>query len=224
MATLTVAGFPVVRGRVTVPRVGPWHAEVRLDADAPPSGAVALSWGDGAATWSGYVLPTRSGTYATGGPSQVRLVGGAGGLGRALDGASYRSTTPRVVLGQILAAAGERLSGTSPAATLDRSLARWSRSAGTAGAQVDRLALALGVLWRVLPDGSVYVGPSPGGAVDLGAQGSVTRRVPAERLVTVATDAPWTLQVGQTVEGLVVDQIVHHLDPERIRSDLWQTA
>lgn len=224
MPTLTVAGSAVVRGRVTVPRVGPWHAEVRLDADVPPSGAVALSWGDGAATWRGFIVPGRAGAYTTGGPSQVRVVGGAGGLSREVDGASYRSTTPRVVLGQILSAVGERLSGASPAATLDRSLARWSRAAGPAGAQVDRLARTLGVPWRVLPDGSVYFGPEVAGALDLGAQGSVTRRLPADALVQVATDTPWTLTVGLTLDGVRVEQIVHHLGPDRIRSDLWRAT
>lgn len=224
MPLLTVAGSAVTRGRLTVPRVGPWHAEMWLDADTAPSGAVSLSWADGEAIWQGFVVPGRGGVYTTGGPAQVWLVGGAGGLSATLSGASYRNVTPRTVLTQILSSAGERLSGTSPAATLDGSLARWSRSAGTTAAQVTRLTDALGVLWRVLPDGSVYVGAEPGGTLTLGKEDSVTQRHPSLALTTVATSTPWTLTVGQTFEGAGIDQIVHHITSHRIRSDLWRKA
>lgn len=224
MATLTVAGRAVVRGRVTVPLIGPWHAEVRLDADAPPSGAVTLSWGNGAASWQGSVLPARAGVYAEGGPVQVWLVGGAGGLTRTVPGESFRNATPRAILSRILADAGERLSGTSPGAVLDQNLPRWSRAAGPAGAQVGRLCEALGVPWRVLPDGTVYVGPTPSPALDLGKDGAVTRRLPAAAAVEVSVATPWTLAVGATLDGVPIEQIVHHLSPERIRSTLWRTA
>ena len=102
MPTLTVADKAVTRGHVIVPRQGAWHAELWLDADTAPSGAVALSWADGEATWQGTVV--RGGVVTEGGPAAVRLVGGAGGLGKALPGASYRNVSPRVIVGQILAA------------------------------------------------------------------------------------------------------------------------
>ena len=40
-ATLSVAGKAVTRGHVTVPRQGAWHADLWLDADTAPSGAVS---------------------------------------------------------------------------------------------------------------------------------------------------------------------------------------
>lgn len=224
MAVLTIAGKSVTRGRVRVPRQGAWHVEAWLDADTAPIGAAALVWGDKAAAWQGTLVPALSGVYVTGGPAQVRVVGGAGGLQTALPGASYRNVSARVILGQILAAAGERLSGASPAATLDPILARWSRAAGTAAAQVGRLSEALGVLWRVLPDGSVYVGPEPGGTLTLGKDDAVVERLPGESRLTLATAAPWALTVGQAFEGAAIDEIIHTLGPDKTRSDLWRAA
>lgn len=222
MTALTIGGYAVSRGRVTVPRVGPWHADAWLDADVAPSGAVSLVWGQSEATWQGYVLPGRAGVYTEGGPVQVWIVGGTNGLSARVPGASYRNVTARTVLTQILTAAGERLSGTSPATSLDVTLARWSRSDGVASAQVARLADALGLVWRVLPDGTVYVGPEIGGTLTPGKDDAVTDRRPALARLTVATSEPWTLAVGQTFEGQVIEQIVHHVTKDRTRSELWR--
>lgn len=222
MTALTIGGRAVSSGRVTVPRIGPWHAEAWLDADLAPSGAVPLVWGQSDATWQGYVVPGRAGVYTEGGPAQVWVVGGAGGLASRAPGASYRNVTARTVLTQILAAVGERLSGTSPAAPLDAALPRWSRAEGVAAAQVTRLVDALGLIWRVLPDGAVYVGPEPGGTLTLGKDEAVTDRRPALARATVATSAPWALAVGQTFEGQVIEQIVHHITKDRTRSELWR--
>ena len=217
--TLTVAGKAVTRGHVLVPRTGAWHGTVWLDADTAPTGAASLVWGDNEATWSATVV--RGGVLAEGGPAEVRIVGGGGGLGAALPGASYRNVSPRTLLGQILPAAGERLSGTSPAATLDAILARWSRAAGPCGQQVSRLTEAIGALWRVLPDGSVYVGPETRGAITLPAHTQVTGRLPDLGRVTLASATPWAFLPGQTLDGVRVDQIVLRISDREVRTELW---
>jgi hypothetical protein len=222
VALLTVTGLAVTRGRVVLPREGGWHADLWLDADTAPSGAVALSWGDGAAAWQATVVPGRVGVATEGGPAAVRLAGGAGGLAVVLDGQSYRNTSVRIILGHLLAAAGERPSPTSPAATLDLLLPRWSRMRASAGAQLDALASSLGVLWRVLPDGSVYVGPEPGGTLTLDESGAVTARAPAVGRTIVAVAAPWTLTPGQSFEGARIDEIIHRISDREVRSELWR--
>lgn len=222
MALLTVAGFPVTRGRVVLPREGGWHADLWLDANTAPSGGVALSWADGAATWQAAVVPGRAGVATEGGPASVRLVGGAGGLATVLDGQSYRNTSARIILGHLLGAAGERLSPTSPASVVDLLLPRWSRMRASAGTQLDALASALGVLWRVLPDGSVYVGPEPGGTLTLDADSAVTNRAPAVGRIIVAVATPWTLVPGQSFEGARIDEIIHRITDREVRSELWR--
>lgn len=221
MPVLSVAGKSVTRGAVVLPRLGAWHADLWLDADVAPSGAVALSWGDGAATWRGTVV--QGGAVTEGGPAAVRVVGGAGGLGRQLPGQSYRNASARAVLEQILVASGERLSGTSPATSLGSLQARWSRAAAPAGQQIGRLVASLGLLWRVLPDGSIYVGPEPGGRLTLDKDSQVVARAPALGRVTLAPSAPWVLRAGQTFEGAVLHEIVHRIAPSEIRSELWRS-
>lgn len=216
---LTVAGKTALRGHVVVPLTGAWHGTAWLDADTAPTGPASLVWGDREATWSATVL--RGGVLTEGGPAEVRFVGGAGGLATALPGGSYRNVSPRSLLGQILPGGGERLSGTSPAASLDTVLARWSRDAGTCGQQVSRLTAALGLLWRVLPDGTVYVGPEPGGTLTLDASTQVVHRNPALGSVTLASSAPWSFRVGQTYDGRRIDQIVHRFSPREVRTELW---
>lgn len=216
---LTVAGKAVTRGHLTVPRTGAWHGVLWLDADTAPSGAVALSWGQAEATWSATVV--RGGVTTEGGPASVYLVGGAGGLGTSVPGGSYRNVTPRTLLGQILPAVGERLSGTSPSATLNTTLARWSRSTGSAGQQVSRLADATGALWRVLPDGTVYFGPEVTSALTLLADEQVVQRNPALGRATVASSSPWRFLPGVTFEGRRVDVVHHTFSPREVRSDLW---
>ena len=146
---LTVAGKAALRGHVLIPRVGAWHGTLWLDADTAPTGAASLVWGDSEATWSATIL--RGGVMTEGGPAEVRFVGGGGGLATALAGGSYRNTSPRSLLGQILPGGGERLSGTSPTTTLDAAIARWSRDAGTCGQQIARLADSLGADASKLP-------------------------------------------------------------------------
>ena len=151
-----VAGKAALRGHVLIPRVGAWHGTLWLDADTAPTGAASLVWGDSEATWSATIL--RGGVMTEGGPAEVRFVGGGGGLATALAGGSYRNTSPRSLLGQILPGGGERLSGTSPTTTLDAAIARWSRDAGTCRYVQDRLREAAVTVRHWLADGAaVYV-------------------------------------------------------------------
>lgn len=219
MAYLTCAGAPVTAGTVTVPRRGAWHARLRLDAATAPPGAVELAWEGSTVPWRGTVA-ARAGALVEGGPVELLLVGGAGGLGRSLPGASYRQVTARVVLGQLLAAAGEQLAGGTLPAVLGRQLARWTRVAGTAGAQLDALASALGVGWRVLPDGGVWLGVDAGAALVLPDDATLVHRRPASGRVEVATAQPWALASGATFEGAPILAIEHQIAPTCLRSTL----
>jgi len=219
VAFLTVAGLAVTAGTVTVPRRGAWHARVRLDAATPPTGAVALSWEGAAAPWRATVT-ARAGVLVSGGPVELLLVGGAGGLGKSLPGGSYRQATVRLVLGQLLAAAGEQLAGATLPSLLDRLLARWSRAAGPAGAQLASLAAALGVTWRVLPDGGVWLGTDAGAPLVLPDDATLVHRRPASGRVEVATAQPWALASGGTFEGAPILAIEHQIAPTSLRSTL----
>ncbi len=149
----TANGIPVVSANLTFPRIGTWVADVLVDTDQGLAGAVELDIG-------GLVLKGsvwRSGVTIT--RTQARVVGGARGLGVQLKSRFYRQVPARIVLNDLLSEAGERLSSTSDPTLLSRNLSAWARfelpASDCLRALVDD---ELAACWRVLPDGSVWVG------------------------------------------------------------------
>jgi len=137
---------------------GNWTAHLELsDLVEPPTGKITLTWLGRAL--SGQVL---RGGRSTAGRVFVYVAGGNGDLGApippVLPAKAYRNVQVRVVLADIMVASGESLSSTSEASIMARSLATWPRRNDTACALLDDLARELGVIWRVLPDGSIYFG------------------------------------------------------------------
>ena len=156
MALLTLGDSPVLSGSITRPLRGAWSADLEVDADAAPTGTLTLS--GASLSLVGTVVTSQSWNDR----QRCRVVGGKNGMGRTLGPSWFRSTTLRTVVAATLTAAGEMLSPTSDAATLALPVVAWARLRSTAAASLETL-LALyapAALWRVLPDGSVYVGPA----------------------------------------------------------------
>jgi hypothetical protein len=124
-----------------------------------------------------------------------------------------------VVLGQLLAAAGEVLAPSTSTALLDRLLPRWTRQGGPAGAQIEALARVLGVGWRVLPEGGVWLGERPAPLV-LPPEATLLRRRPLPGVIEVALPRPWALVPGGTFEGRRVGSVAVSLSPSHLRGSL----
>ena len=147
---LTLNGRPVLRASVLLPRVGVWVADVTVDTDEDLLGAQDL-------VVEGVTL--RGAVHRGGvayGRWSGRLVGGAAGLPEAVPPVAQYTTTLGTALADVLREAGETLSATS--ADLSRSVTRWHRAAGTGAQAVGDVARAAGLSWRVLLDGTVWVG------------------------------------------------------------------
>lgn len=157
------AELAVREGDLFFPYRGTWTAHVTL-AEAPdelPSGRCTLRWHG--LDCAGYLL--RIGTAE--GETSALVVGGAGGLARTVD-AKYYANQPQLRLpaSEVLSAVGERLSASSTASVLSQVLPSWPRRRDLAGRLLDDLADAAGAIWRVLPDGSIWIGTDswvPGG-------------------------------------------------------------
>ena len=147
---LTLNGLPVLRATVLLPRLGVWVADVVVDTTEDLVGAQDLVL-DGV---------TLRGAVHRGGVAygrwSGRLVGGAAGLPQAIPPVAQYTTTLAVALADALREAGETLSATS--ADLSQGVTRWHRAAGTAAQAVGDVARAAGLSWRVLLDGTVWVG------------------------------------------------------------------
>lgn len=188
-----------------LPRMGAWVADVALDADVPPAGAVVLALGGGALRLTGTVVA--AGTGAVRGTARVRLVGGGGGLRKGLAAAGYVNAPLSVPLRAALSEGGETLAPESDAGALGTLLPRWGRVAGTCASAVALLAARAGMTWRVLPSGGVWLGPEVWRQA--GGEYEVLEEMPQQRAVVVASDAPRVLP-GQTFLGRRVNQVVHH--------------
>lgn len=149
MSDVTLNNVPASACAVLLPRLGAWTADVELDTDRGPTGAVTLAVG--ALTLRGAIV--RGAAFEGG--WRGRVVGGAGGLRRDVAAVAQRGGTLAVALRDALAAAGEAL---APGDDLSEAAPLWHRLAGPAGAAVADVARAAGCAWRVLPDGGVWVG------------------------------------------------------------------
>lgn len=151
MSDLTVAGLPVLRGDVLLPRVGAWSADLILDADEAPSGVVALESVAGARL-VGFVERAN----ATEGRVEVRLRGGRGQLTRELAPVAYRpvgGVRVRTILEDLARESGEELSPNIATEITETFLPAWSRERGTTARALRAIAAALSCSWRFDPDG-----------------------------------------------------------------------
>lgn len=214
-------GEPLWQAVVVLPQLGPWHADLVLVGDEPPSGRVVLEvLGQ---TYQGVVVA--AGVFA--GRATARVVAGAGRLGTLLPAKTYRNPVAvSELVGDVLAEAGEAFSVLVPTTSLITFLPRWWRVAGTAEAALARIAQHLGWRWRLLPDGGLWLGsaqPAPP-APPLEPDQFLEHR-PEERLVLVAAEeASWepgqllTLPQGDQV---VIADVEHRVEEVESRTVLF---
>jgi hypothetical protein len=214
VSELLVNDAPVHSGRVLIPRRGVWSADLVLDVEAVPEGGLlTLQRGDG----TPLLVGTARRAAARSGRVELRLVGGAGGLARALGPKSYRSPTVQLLLQDLATEAGETLSSTLAPGLRTQVLPAWVRRAGLASHCLAGLARALGVTWRVLPDGTLWLGEETWPEVDPDHEllGDHATSASAE----IATDTlPGELVPGTTFLGRRVSLVEHTIEPDRSRT------
>jgi hypothetical protein len=217
MAFCTVNGAPVLAGSISLPRVGVFTVDVELPAPADHSttltGAAALQLG---------TALSLSGTFARSGLDgrgriRCRIVGGKGGLGKTLSPRSYLGVPMRIPLTDILNDAGEKLSSTADPTILAFQMPAWSRMSAIAGVSLAALVAAAGANWRVLTDGTLWVGteswpPSTMQAVAVSYEPEAKRR-------TFASISP-TVLPGQTYGGEHVVFVQHLITSRTLRTVL----
>jgi hypothetical protein len=210
-------GFAVTRGAISLPRIGIWSARLTLDAEELPLGPATLAVGTPPVTLEATVLrPALMGQAA-----EVLLVGGAGGFSKRVAPKDYQDVPIRVVLADLLSEVGERLSSASDPNLDTLMLPRWTRMGGPARDAIVQLSETLGVSWRVLPDGSTYVGRET--YPKSTSKGEVLERVPGEDLMVVATESVDILP-GEVFDGRRVSYIEYVISSAQVRSTIWCEA
>ena len=172
----TVNGLPVVSGRLMIPLVGMWTADLELSGAGALQGAVTVIIGN--MTLQGAVY--RSSSF--GGTTRVRLVAGAGGWRTVVPAQGYGNAggvSCATVLNDVAAACGEAVNPPSGVML------------GNAWTRPDDVAST--VLWQL-----VAVGAIPSWYVDL----TGTTQCVAWPASTIST--PFTVTDQKPDEGLVV--------------------
>lgn len=212
---LSVNGFLCVRGRISLPLVGAWVADVVAEPDdvdgsfPGPGSAVTMTIGEQG--FSG-VVRRASSPFGT---VFARLIGGAGGLPTQLDAKSYQNTTVQNVLEDILDDCGETLASNSDQGLMAQPLPFWVRMATPGWQALSMLIRTVTAgAWRVLPNGTIWVGVDtyPGTSLE---SFELLSYLPQELRAEIYSDNP-TLLPGQAFLGGNVSGVEHAIEPARI--------
>ena len=224
---LTASGFMALRARISLPLTGTWTADVSLDPASsgsalPVQGAgLTISLGEGGFTLQGYCRRVNNAF----GTVYARVIGGAGGLPETIDAKAYQGATFGIILQDILGQVGESLSATTPSAITNTTVPFWTTIQGpcwrTLAALVDEARTITGTLvnWRVLPDGTIYLGPETWAAASM-TTFDLLSWSPQELEASFYAPNP-TLLPGQTWQQGQVSNVEHVVDPVKVRSRVW---
>jgi len=220
VAFATLNGVPIHDGRICMPRIGAWHADLAATMDAP-SGRCTLAI-DGGPTLVG--TAHRSGSWLD--TAHVRMVAGADGLGKRALPRHYRGASLRIVLLDLLATAGETLSGAAGASVLRLNFDAWTTIGQSVGRMIGALLadsrLPAATAWRLLPDGTLWVGqeswPDSGLAPVTDYQD--LSEDPAIGALELGVEEP-TLLPGTLLGGRKVSYVEHRISGETTRTSVW---
>lgn len=224
MSLVTCGDASVMRGRIVLPSSGNWVADLAIDATKAPTGSVTIAAADGI-TLKGTVLDDRTAVHLD--VCYLRVVGGAGGLWKDVSGA-YRRAQLRDPLGAIMTTTGETLSMSVSSSVLGVPLDLWTLGRCRAARALDDLATAatkaLGqaIRWRVLDDGSVWIGAEAWTATSMQAADVIVDVIPDERRVELGVET-LTLLPGVNLDEVGnVAAVEHWIRPDKLRTWAWQ--
>lgn len=222
MATLSINNIAAV-GTVSIPRIGAWHADLSMDTDDASqfAGMLSLVIGDGASTITLVGTPKRIGAYT--GTVSMRLVAGAAKLATPAKAKYYSLPTLKIPLTDLISDAGETLSSSADAAVLGTQLLAWANTPRPTAFNITSLLASgsVGTSWRMLADGTVWVGPEawPDASLDY----VLLNSWPEENKIEISSEAP-VLMPGTVLDGLKISYVEHHITAAVVHSFAWVEA
>jgi hypothetical protein len=198
----------VTSGQVLLPRTGVWLADLRVNDQDALTDRLVMKLG-------AVAMPSAvAKAELIGGMTEVRLVGGAGGLGEPARPKHYHRPLVRHVFADLLRDSGEVQAAASTPAVLSKDLEAWTTLGLSTGAMLASLCRVAGsdVNWRVLADGTVWIGietwpDSPVDARTIESDGANAASI-------IGTDIPG-LWPGTLLGGRRVDYVRHDLEADR---------
>jgi hypothetical protein len=195
-------------GIISIPRTGIWLADFVMSDQEIPSGLLVLDL-------AGVSMPASIvKAELNNGMIDLRIVGGAGGLGNTAKPKHYYRPVVKNVLDDLLRDSGEKLSSSCTPSVTGASLEAWTTLGLPTGAMLSGLCRLCGVdsTWRVLSDGTVWLGAEewPISTVDVRIESSSGNASSA----VIGTDTP-CVWPGTILGGRKIDLVVHDLDMNR---------
>lgn len=210
--------YGLLTALVTEPLVGRWVANVEVASEVEPTDPVTLSFEGGEVELVGAIH--RGGVES--GRWLGRIVGGTGGLSTTLTAQAYRAMPFSTILSAIMADTGETLSTTSTS-LLTRYAPYWHRVSGRSALEsLASLAEAVELTWRVLRDGTVWIGAETWPALD--CQWSQVHALPDLGMAEIAPAGGPLVRPGVTWDGQHVGAVVTRLESGSLRQEVWRAA
>jgi hypothetical protein len=152
----TIRGKDVLEGSLTLPLRGVWVADLDVNATSLATGAASLSYvvNGAATTFQGTIVESSP----FGGRVKVRLVGGAGKMSNELPALGYGQVPASTIVRDVVVAASEALADGVADELRDTLLPSWHRAKGSGTRALTDLAEHLGVGFRMLANGTVWLG------------------------------------------------------------------
>jgi hypothetical protein len=209
----TLRGKDVLGGELTLSLLGVWNGSVDVNADDMPTGHAELSYvaAGKSITFTGTIVEAAPAA----GRTRVRFLPGAGKMGTELPARGYERNTPAATIAKdVVVAAGETLATGVADELRSILLPSWHREKGTGNAALKALAEHLGIGFRALPDGSIWLGKEtwPPGAE------AFEEKAPDENGLGMYAPSLPNILPGTNMAGRRISQVVHHL--ETLRSDV----
>jgi hypothetical protein len=219
MSRQTLNGYPLLQAIITEPQSGRWTATVEVSTETAPVDPVEISFDDGAVVLVGAI----HGGGVESGRWLGRIVGGTGGLSTELTSKAYRAMPLQIVLDDIISETDETLA-TTATSLITRTVPHWHRQIGYGTRAMSALADAVGMVWRVLRDGTIWIGVDTFPAVSVDATWTQLHAFPDLGMVEIAPgDAP-LVGPGVTWNGVSVGTVLTRLDGGVLRQEVWRAA
>ncbi len=161
MALIRANDLDVVEAHIAMPKVGAWVADLAVSAEDASQfedrATVSIKCADGIEL-TGSVAPGRAAEFI--GSVGVRVVAGKGGLGKAATPKYYANAKLGDVVDGLLRDSGEALSTTADRTILAKVVEAWLviKQPVAAALTVALSTVSPGSVWRMLPDGKLWIG------------------------------------------------------------------
>jgi hypothetical protein len=214
----------VLSGTVMMPLYGVWTADLVLDnpdrTGFDEGTQVDLVAVDGFML-SGTVAADRTGDFLD--ATHVRIVGGAGGMGKTATAKGYvqPSAFVRDVVNGLMNDSGEKLSSSAAQSFLTTNLTAWMVTARPVSECLDVLielvAPTLG--WRIRGDGKLWIGSESWASSDI--EFTLLLKNPVEGFYDLGVQSP-SIAPGVTLPDVgKVSRVEHTIESDKIRSRVW---